>query len=226
MYLTIPSPLRLEPTITFARALVRAMRDSTDTDALLTGEEITSIGRMARLVPLLEATAEGRALLADRPQLTSATTDLADLARLPPGTLGREYADHVARCGLDIDALTTPVTRGATLEANWLLERVRQTHDLWHTLLGLGTAPHEEVLVHAFQWPQLRMPYSALVVGFGTLKHLVPERRWPLLHRKLPAALAAGQDARALIAVYWERHWETPLTDLRARLRVRPASAW
>ena len=123
---------------------------------------------------------------------------------------------------LDPDALTVPVVRGPSAEANYLLERVRQTHDLWHTLLGLGTAPHEEVLVHAFQWPQLRMPYSALVVGFGTLKHLVPDGRWGLVTRGLARAMRAGRRAHPLLAVYWERHWEVPVAELRRRFAIEP----
>lgn len=211
---------------TFARAFSLALLDSERTDQLLIGEEISSIGRMHALKGLMAASAEGRALLAERPVMSSATVDFAALAALPPGTLGRAYADHLAACGLDPDALTVPVTRGSDDTANYLLERIRQTHDLWHTLLGLGAQGHQEVLVHAFQWPQLRMPYSALVVTFGTLKHLLAERRWPLLETALADAWRAGRDAAPLLPVYWEHHWTEPLDALRTRLGIRPATAW
>ena len=116
----------------------RALLDSNRTDDLLTGEELTSVGQMTAIVPVLAASAEGREILRERPRLSSATVDFAALADLPEGTLGRAYAEHLARCGLDPDALTVPVTRGDDPLANYLLERVRQTHDIWHTLLGLG----------------------------------------------------------------------------------------
>jgi ubiquinone biosynthesis protein COQ4 len=210
----------------FARSMARALRDSSATEDLLLGEELSSVGRMEALVPMLEGSEEGRAILRERPRIARAQVDFGALGRLPEGTLGRAYVTHLARAGLDPDALTTPVTRGRTPLACYLLERVRQTHDVWHTLLGLGAAGHEEVLVHAFQWPQLRMPYSALVVGFGAVKHLVGEGRFALARHTLRDAAEAGRDAAPLLSVYWERHWEEPLDALRARLRVRPAASW
>jgi ubiquinone biosynthesis protein COQ4 len=212
-----------EPAWTFTRAMTRALIDSHDVDALLTGEEISSVGRMQALVPVLEATEEGRSLLRDRPRMSSATVDVAALRAMDPATLGRAYMDHLDRNGLDLDALTVPVHRGPSGEARWLLERVRQTHDVWHTLLGRSTQPHDEVLVHAFQWSQLRMPYSALVVGFGVPKHLVMERRWRALRHELPQMIALGRRAGPLIAQRWEWHWDEPVAEVRRRLGLPEA---
>ncbi|MCB9602102.1 MAG: hypothetical protein H6720_17425 [Sandaracinus sp.] len=208
----------------FARAMVRALRDSNATLDLLTGEEISSADRMSALVPLMHSTEEGRTLLRERPRLGSAA--LPALRRLPEGTLGRTYVDHLDRCGLDPDALDVPVTRAASDEANYVLTRIRDTHDLWHALLGLGVAGHEEVLVHTFQWPQLRMPYSALVVFFGGLKHVLGERRVDVWRRGLRAAHAAGVAAAPLLPVFWEKHFDEPLASVRARFGIRPASTW
>lgn len=213
-------------TTTFLRAMMRALKDSEETEELLTGEEISSVGRMDALVPMLEASESGRAILAERPVISTGTVDFDALRALPVGTLGRDYADHLDRCGLDPDALTVPVTRGSGELANYMLMRVRQTHDIWHAVLGLGASGHEEVLVHAFQWPQLRMPYSALVVGFGTIKHVIGEGRWPVLRRGLRDAVAAGRRARPLLRVYWEKHWEESTDALRARLAITPAAEW
>ena len=217
--------MRLRYLPSLAVNLGRALLDSHDVEALLRGEELSSIAAMRRLPAVLEAYPEGRALLRDRPQLTSATVDLAALRRLPQTTLGGAFVAHLDRNGLDLDALAGRVSAGDSREQNWLLERVRQTHDIWHTVLGLDVAPHEEVLAHAFQWAQLHMPYSWLVVGFGTPKHFLLEGRWRALHR-LPAAYQAGERAQPLIAVYWERHWSEDLDRLRERLGILTAEAW
>jgi ubiquinone biosynthesis protein COQ4 len=207
-----------------ARVFWTTLRDSNATEELLIGEELTSISRMEALVPLFTATEEGRSILKDRPVISTRTVDFAALGALPDSTLGGAYVRHLVRCGLDPDALTTPVTRGSQL-ANYLLMRVRQTHDLWHTMLGLGTTGHEEVLVHAFQWPQLRMPYSAFVVAFGFLKHLVGEGRLAVIARDLPRAHALGRWAQPLLPIRWEWHWEEPIANLRTRLGL-PEPRW
>lgn len=211
---------------TFGRAFVRALRNSNETIELLTAEEISSVGRMDALLASMRASDEGRAILAERPRIDSRRVDFGALKAKPVGTLGRDFADHLERNALDPDALDVPVTRGRSEEANYLLERVRQTHDIWHTLLGLGAAGHEEVLVHAFQWPQLRMPYSAFVVFFGTFKHLVGERRWRALRTELRAAFRAGSTAAPLLRVYWEHHWDETTESLREQLGVRSADRW
>ncbi len=170
----------------------------------------------------MQHSAEGIALLHDRPALNSSTVDVDALATLPPNTLGFAYARHLAENGLDLDALSVPVTASEDPDCNWMLERIRQTHDIWHTMLGRSTEPHQEVLVHAFQWSQLGMPYSWLVVVFGVMKHFIGEARWKLLRRELPRMLHAGGQAEFLAGVYWERHWEDDIDELRRRLLVPP----
>ena len=107
-------------------------------------------------------------------------------------------------------------------EIAYLMRRFRQTHDVWHALVDLGTAGHEEVILHAFSWGQLRLPVSAMVVIFGGLKHIVLEARWEALRHTLGEAYRHGRDALPLLPVYWERLWEEPLEAVRARYRVVP----
>jgi ubiquinone biosynthesis protein COQ4 len=209
-----------------AQAIYRTLRDSNETKEIMVAGEITSVGRMDALVPTMMASDEGRRIVADRPRIDARRVDFAALRALPEGTLGRAYADHLARCGLDPDLPTVPVTMGSSDLTNYLLERMRQTHDVWHAVLGLGVQPHEEVLLHAVQWSQIRTPYSALIVFFGALKHMIGERRWAILRGALPDALEAGNRAEPLLAVYWEQRWREPLEEVRARFRVRPAQQW
>ncbi len=223
---TVPTEGRLRSALIFSRAMGSALLDSTRTEELLIGEEISSVGRMSALIPVLEATSEGRAILAERPRLNTNTVDFSALAAMPPESLGGAYSRHLSRYGLDANALTTPVVRGQDDVSNYLLERVRQTHDIWHTMLGLGTQGHEEVLVHTFQWSQLRMPYSAFVVSFGGIKHGLFEGRWRMLRHDLFAARRVGLTASPLLSVYWERRWTEPLGRLRAELGVVSATQW
>ncbi len=206
----------------FARAMWRAILDSNALAELFIVEEISSIKSVERALSKLEASEEGRAILAERPRVSKKDIDFEALRKLPEGTLGRCYVQHCEKCGIDPDVLLRTMTYGRSHEANYVMERILQTHDIWHVVIGLGTTAHEEVMFHAFQWPQLHRPFSALVLFFGVTKHYVLERRWSTLRRGMPEAYRRGRAASPLLDVYWERHWEEPIDLLRARLGVRP----
>jgi len=215
-------------------SIARGLRDSTRTDELLVAEELVCRGRFRALhdalMPLIAGDPEARALLADKPRLARDEVDFAALRALPADTLGAVYANHLARFGLDPDLLADPFGHwsGAHYDdpdTAYLHERYRQTHDLWHALTGLGVEGHEEVLLHAFTWAQLRLPYSALIVTFGTLKHVVLERRWQILRHGLRAAWEAGRDARPLLLVRWEDRWATPIDEIRRTYHIRSLAA-
>ena len=106
----------------------------------------------------------------------------------------------------------------------YLMRRFRQTHDVWHALLGLGVQGHEEVIIHAFSYGQLRLPVSAMVMFFGSIKHIVLERRWGALRHALREAYDIGRRAQPLLPVYWERIWDQPLAEVRAPYSIRPCT--
>lgn len=207
-----------------ARAVVRTMRDSEQTQEIHKTEEITGRARFAQIRRECFAGEEARELLRDRPELCSAEVDYAWLAALPEGTLGRAYSNHLVDNGLSADYQAAATRYVADEEMAYLMRRFRQTHDVWHALIGLGTQGHEETIIHAFSWGQLRLPVSAMVIIGGTLKHVLGERRWGVLRHALREAYEHGRDAAPLLPVYWERQWERPLDEVRAAYRVRPCT--
>lgn len=206
------------------RAIAIVIGDSKRTEQIHIVEEVTGKQRLGRALSTLFDTEEGRLLLRDRPELSSAQVDFARLRSLPVGTLGRAYVDHLDRNGItaDYQARPTQYVEDATLA--YLVRRFRQTHDIWHTLLDLGINGHEEVIIHAFSFGQLQLPVSALVLFFGTLKHLVLERRIGALRHALWESYQHGRQAAPLLPVYWERQWEQPIDAVRKRYRVIPCT--
>lgn len=209
------------------RAIGRVLVDSERTEEIHRVEELTGAGRYRRFLRDAADDPELGALLADRPELRSDQVDFDRLRALPRDTLGFRYIDHLDANGLTADSQAAPTTEVDDPTIAYLMRRFRQTHDVWHALLELGTRGHEEVVIHAFSWGQLQLPVSALVVTFGTLKHIVLEARWRALRTGLLAAYRCGRDAAPLLPVYWERQWEQPIAEVRARynLAVIPAAA-
>jgi ubiquinone biosynthesis protein COQ4 len=207
-----------------ARAVLRVLRDSERTEEIHVAEELTGRRRLGEIRATLFEAEEARALLDERPELCGKQVSFDALRGLPEESLGFQYVHHLDRGGLAADSQAAATRFVPDPEIAYLVRRFRQTHDVWHALVGLGTKGHEEVILHAFSWGQLRLPVSAMVVLFGTAKHIVLERRCGALHHALWEAYVHGRDALPLLPVYWERHWEEPMEAVRRRLGVRPCT--
>jgi ubiquinone biosynthesis protein COQ4 len=203
-------------------AVVRVMGDSTKTHEIHRVEEITGRPRFRALLVEMEGSAEGRRLLDERPELSSDRVDYDALRRLPATTLGGAYARHLDGNGITADYQAAATRHVDDPDIAYLMRRFRQTHDVWHALLGLGIAGHEEVVIHSFSWGQLRLPVSAMIMFFGTLKHMVLERRWGALRHSMFEAYRVGREAAPLMNVIWEDAWARPLDEVRAAYGIHP----
>ncbi len=213
------------PTAAEAKALLRAIAlvlwDSTRTADIVVGEEISARAQLGYLLEHhVRICPEGRALLRDRPELGNA--DIRALRQLPDGTLGRELVRYLDKEGLDYHFDQTIAPYLTDPDQSYLLRRIRRNHDIWHVLLGLGPAGHEEVLLHAFTLSQLGLPSSVAIVVLGAVKHMVLEGRWRTLRRTLPATFELGRVTRPLVLVRWEELWGEPLERVRQRLGLPP----
>lgn len=206
---------------TVARCTARVLANSNRTLDIITAEEIGAQTQLRALLAsgLFDVDDEARALFRDRPTL--ADVDLAALRARPAATLGGAFARFLDQNGLDYQLTRQPTPYTHEPDAAWLLHRLRQSHDLWHVLFGLGVRGHEEVLIHAFSLGQTGMPSSILIAALGGVKHILLERRWRDV-LGLGRAFRAGRRARPLLAVYWERHWDEPVEAIRARYSVAP----
>ena len=211
----------LKDSVRVAKAVVRVMADSTKTHEIHRVEEITGRPRYRRLLKEMAATTEGQRLLAERPELSSDHVDYDYLRSLPETTLGGAYARHLDRNGLSADYQAAATRHVDDPDMAYLMRRFRQTHDVWHVLMGIGITGHEEVLTHWFTWGQLRLPVSAMIMFFGSLKHFVAERRWGIVRHGAIEAYRSGRDAAPLLGVYWEDLWEKPLADVRRAYGIK-----
>jgi ubiquinone biosynthesis protein COQ4 len=204
------------------RAVVRVLGDSTKTHEIHRVEEITGRPRYRRVLAEMSSSDDYHDLLHDRPELSSEQVDYDALRALPATTLGGAYVRHLDSNGITADSQAAATHYVDDPDMAYLMRRFRQTHDVWHALLGLGVTGHEEVIIHWFSWGQLRLPVSALIMVFGTMKHLVLERRWGALRHSALEAYRTGRDAKPLLGVYWEHLWEQPLDQVRARFDLHP----
>jgi ubiquinone biosynthesis protein COQ4 len=154
--------------------------------------------------------------LRERPRL--GVVDLAEMTKLPLGTLGRTFADDMVRQRLDPKDIVVP---NVVTDFDFVRAHLRETHDLWHTLTGFHTDVAGELGLQAFYLAQFRAPLAALLlmVGFAnTLIYAMDEK--DLRMREIARGWLLGKRARTFFGVRWADMWDVPLVEVRRRMRV------
>lgn len=161
---------------------------------------------------------EGRRVYAERPSLREALTDREALERMPEGSFGRAYLDHIDRHGLDPGKLVElgggpQRLRSADPDVRWMGERSQMTHDLWHVLTGYGADPIGEATLLIFSLAQVG-GRGNWVLTLGANLRVARERglSW------LPYAWKAwrrGRRATCLNALPYESLLPLPLDEVR-----------
>jgi ubiquinone biosynthesis protein Coq4 len=208
--------------IRFARAFFRLAQDPTRTEEVFrlsnigmhmdTSEAVRiAVGRAVRSKGFLD-------LFHERYQAPPA--DFKKLARLPDNTLGKQYELHMTRNGLKPDFFW-PTSRAD--EAQYLIHRGREVHDIWHVLTGYDTTFEEEIALQAFTLSQLESAISNVIMAAG-LMHAVlfkPSKMLDLIEL-IDEGRRRGAASEYLMGVAWEKHWEMPLEEARAWMKIPP----
>ncbi|CAH1787226.1 unnamed protein product [Owenia fusiformis] len=162
----------------------------------------------------------GRQILENEPRINSQTVDLDYLKTLPDGTFGREYRRFLDKYQLTPDA-RRHVEFVDDVELAYVMQRYREIHDLFHTLFGMPTNWLGEVSVKTIEGLQLGLPMCVLGAVAGPVRfYNKPKHGRKYVESYLPWAMRVGQNAKFLMNVYYEKHWEQPLIELREELNI------
>ena len=206
-----------------AAALRELAADPDETSHVFTIIESLSGSAPDHLVGLFHEDATGERLLRDRPQLTAVLMDRGALRRMPAGSLAHAYLRFVESEGITADGLVAASEKGRTgvheagSEIDYVSSRMRDTHDLWHTVTGYKGDLLGETALLAFTVPQTKNVGIAAIVLLGIYR--IRERR------ALPMVLGGlrrGMRAKYLPAIDWESLLPRPLDEVRALLGIRP----
>lgn len=217
---------RVEP-MRALRALRALLSDPDDTAQVFTIIESLAGRAPLRLLERVRATESGRAMLASRENLLVHLRDRAALEALPAGSLGRSYLAFLDREGITADGLVEASVAGETgafsllADVDFVSDRMRDTHDLWHTVTGYQGDVFGEAALLAFSFAQTKNAGVALIV-LGALGRA----RDPLLVRMVAQAIRDGFAAEFLPAVDWVALLPLPLDEVRRRLRIDPVAAY
>ncbi len=213
-----PDVATLSPVVRWRRALralATVIADPDRTDQVLVFSTYANAGSMPRRLHRFYNDPRGQRLYDEQRAIDSTTIDLDALAALPEGTLGHAYAQFLRSRGLTPDVFDGSPQDIHDPKTAYVIQRMRQTHDLWHVVTGHDTDPANEIALQAFTFGQVRAPSTLILSVVGTLKG-VGER--PAMWRDVYAAFRRGTHAKALVTFPWEDHWATPLAEVRSLL--------
>jgi len=206
------------------RALRTLLNDPEDTEQVFVIVRALTGKSVLRAYNRFAATATGQAVLGEHRSLLSVLQDRQQLRQLGADSLGRAYLQFVEGENLTADGLVEASESGAGMPDNENIARytmrLRDSHDLWHTVTGYGRDTLGEVCLLGFTYAQTRNPGIAVIALAGALKH-VRLLGWRAL-RALWHGYRAGRRASWFPAADWEHLLTLPLDEVRRNLRVNP----
>jgi ubiquinone biosynthesis protein Coq4 len=199
------------------RALARVLKNPVETDQVLIFSTYANAGSNNDRLETFFNDPRGMKLFTEQRAIDSHNIDLDALYALPSGTLGHAYASFMKRHGLTPDVFDGAPEDIHDPRRAYVIQRMRQTHDLWHVVTNAETDPAGEVALQAFTWAQVGAPSAGILAALGMLKTLRHDRR---ILKDVAELIRLGRAADRLVVFPWEDHWATPLAEVRRLLKL------
>ncbi len=222
MIANLTGPHRLRP-LRALQAMYRLNKNPDGTEEVFHLYESLEGDAPTRYVKRMRASASGRAILDGRPRLLDALTDRDALAAMPHGSLGRRYLDFVTTGNITAEGLveaseSTGRAWASDADETYLMDRIRDMHDLWHVVTGYDRDLVGEASLVAFTAMQLPN-----LGGFAlTLTGLMITGRNADARRTIRRAMRRGKRAKWLVAAQWETLLSQPISRVRDQLNIDP----
>lgn len=208
-------------------SLTRAVRDTPD-DVALGARVFFAIGGHDEgpTYRRLLRTPAGTELAKNRTGYPEIFTDYDRLRGLPEGTLGHEYVrqlDERSIHPVEITKSTVPAYEGIEFspEHEYVRDRLREMHDVFHALTGYGIDLNGEGGLAAFTFAQTGNKGWAMLTLLNLLTGLSTGRTDGL--GVMLKGYLRGRRARYILAENdWDRLFALPIEEARAELGVTP----
>jgi len=198
-----------------------AISDPSRADMVATFGETTGHFALKTMRSKMEADPVGRLILEEKPRIRTSSVDPEYLSSLPNNTFGKAYSDFLVKRGFspderpDVHYIDDP-------ELAYVMLRYRECHDLFHVILDAHTNMLGEIAVKWVEGIQLGLPMCVLGAIAGPAR-LGPVHRQRYFSVFLPWSIEQGFKAKFLMNIYYEKHWEDDIDELRKEMNIEPA---
>lgn len=213
------------------RALRTLLSNGDDTTQVFVIMRALNAGNGKRNFQRLVRSFEGGEMAYAQIELADTLSDPAYIASFKPGTVGAAYRDFLAATGYtamglaevsNLDKAEVPMRHPYA----WFGRRIRDTHDIWHTLTGYkADETLGEACLVAFSYAQVGgLGWAFIAVGasiksvFVTKSFAFARAVWEGYRSGKRTAWLAGEDYPALL--------NEPIDAARARLGIREPKAY
>ncbi len=217
--------MQLQPARAFRAARIIAA-DPDDLPQVFTVIESLAFDTLNRIGKRLKRSETGRRMLAERPDIVDILADRAALARMPDGSLGRAYLAFVEREKISAEGIRAAAGEGMAeskipAPLDWVHQRMRDTHDLWHAATGYSGDVLGEAALLAFSLGQTWHPGIALIVAIAMHKLSGANVGGGVNVREtIFDGYRRGKKAAGFIEQDWESMLELPVEEVRRRLNL------
>lgn len=143
--------------------------------------------------------------------------DMQELLKLPKDSLGYVYSSHMTEANFDPEFYRKVVIQD---DFTYIVLRMRQTHDIWHTVTGFGVDVAGEIGLQAFQLAQNRSPLAVMLMAGAILHTIRANANLNELMQVIDRGYRMGLQAKPFLAQKWEEAWEKPLIEWRSQLGI------
>ena len=193
--------------------IIHLIRKPNDIEPIFKLKSFSNHGLFRLSLETLMKDPESAARIKER-YLSKESPNLNALKNLPKNTLGYAFYKFITDRNLEIDFY--PELNGNDDDATYVRRRGRQTHDIWHTVTGIGSDQAGEMKLSAIYVAQIYSPFNALFLLIGMIYCLFKQ---PHRLREYFDAVAEGwimaRTIRPLFGAKWELMWDRPLQDIR-----------
>lgn len=201
-------------------SLLKISRNPENTSAVFDiGEALYALGATEKARLKFSQDADSKGAITERKWI--APYNLLELQKLPAGTLGRAYADHMISLNLDPNFYREIEIKN---DVTYVMMRMRQTHDLWHVMTGFNTTVPGEIGLQAFMAAQTSLPLAPVLIGGSLFQAAVKKNELldPIMEN-LITGWKMGKKAKLIFGLDWEANWSVSLTEIRHRYGIETA---
>lgn len=220
---TMLTPPPLQP-VRALRAFAKLVEDKEDTSQVFEIIQALSGSSLRKNYYRMLGTAKGGAQAYSGIELAPYFDDESWLAQFPEGTIGAAYRAFRAERDLTVEGLAQEAMKvndgvEAPHPIAWMARRLRDTHDLWHTITGYGTDALGEASLLGFTYGQV--PNGGIAfIAIGAANEFRKLRQPYPYARSIWEGYRHGKKAARLIDEDYLKLLAEPLEDARRRLKI------